>query len=109
MSFVKIIVFVPINAADRVRAALAEAGCGRMGAYDACSFSSRGIGRFRPRDGAHPTIGAIGQYETVEEERIEVICPRERVGEALKSVRSVHPYEEPAIDIIALIDPSAFA
>ena len=38
----------------RVRAALAEAGAGRIGDYDHASFSTPGEGRFRPLEGANP-------------------------------------------------------
>ena len=44
-----------------VRAALAEAGAGRIGDYDHASFSTPGQGRFRPLEGANPTIGAVGR------------------------------------------------
>ena len=54
---VKIVVFVPVSAADAVRGAMAAAGAGKIGNYDSCSFSSRGIGRFRPLEGANPHIG----------------------------------------------------
>ena len=43
-----------------VRAALAEAGAGRIGDYDHASFSTPGEGRFRPLEGANPTIGTVG-------------------------------------------------
>jgi hypothetical protein len=44
----------------------------------------------------------------MEEEKLEVICRIERVKKVLKKLREVHPYEEPAIDIIPLIDESNF-
>ena len=48
----KLTVYVPLADADRVRAALAEAGAGVIGAYESASFSSPGEGRFRPTSGA---------------------------------------------------------
>jgi len=39
---------------------------------------------------------------TVEEERIEVIVPREILKEVIEKVKSVHPYEEMAFDIYPL-------
>ena len=64
--------------ADRVRGALAEAGAGRIGEYEAASFSSPGEGRFRPLEGASPTIGEVGELEVVGEERVEVVLDRRR-------------------------------
>jgi len=103
-TFVKIAVFVPVTHADVVRKALADAGSGHIGNYDFCSFSTRGIGRFRPLKDAKPAIGEIGKIEEVEEERIEVICPSEILKKVLKEVRAVHPYEEPAIDVYPLMN-----
>lgn len=101
---VKLVVFVPITHADIVRQALGEAGAGRIGNYDFCSFSSRGTGRFRGNELSNPAIGEIGKYESVEEERIEVLVPREILKEVIEKMKSVHPYEEVAFDVYALDD-----
>lgn len=102
--FVKIVVFTPLTHADEVRKTLAEAGAGHIGKYDFCSFSSKGIGRFRPLKGSLPFIGEQDKIECVEEERIEVICPIELYLKVLVAVKRVHPYEEPAIDIYPLFN-----
>ncbi|MBU1074756.1 hypothetical protein KJ705_01620 [Patescibacteria group bacterium] len=96
---VKLVVYVPIDHADKVRESLVKAGAGHVGNYDCCSFSSRGVGRFRPLEGSNPVIGELGKLEEVEEERIEVLCPRDRVKEAINAMTKVHPYEAVAYDI----------
>lgn len=101
---IKIVVLVPVEHADAVRKALADAGAGSLGNYRACSFSSRGVGRFTPVDGAHPAIGTVGVPEAVEEERIEVVIEPSLAGAAVKAMRTAHPYEEPAFDLIRLVD-----
>lgn len=101
---VKIAVFVPITHADKVRKALAESGAGHIGNYDCCSFSVKGIGRFRGLEDSKPFIGKAGKIEEVEEEKIETICPSEKLDEVLNAVKKVHPYEEPAIDIYPLLN-----
>ncbi|MBP9771065.1 hypothetical protein KBC97_02790 [Candidatus Gracilibacteria bacterium] len=106
--FVKIAVFVPITHAGKVREALAESGAGHIGNYDCCSFSVKGIGRFRGLEDSKPFIGEAGKIEEVEEERIETICPSEKLDEVLKAVKKVHPYEEPAIDIYPLLNKGQF-
>lgn len=103
-SFVKIVVFAPVSHADDVRKALAESGSGHIGNYDSCSFSSRGVGRFRPGEGTVPFVGEMGKVEAVEEERVETICPSEKLDEVLKAVKAAHPYEEPAIDVYPLLN-----
>ncbi|WKZ26559.1 MAG: hypothetical protein QY304_00440 [Candidatus Paceibacterota bacterium] len=99
---VKFVVFVPLSHADIVRQALGKAGAGKIGNYDFCSFSSRGIGRFRGNKKTNPAIGEAGKYEVVEEERIEAVVPREILGGVIEKVKSVHPYEEVAFDIYPL-------
>ena len=47
---------------------------GTIGDYDSASFTSAGEGRFRPLDGARPAIGTVGEVETVDEVRIEVVA-----------------------------------
>lgn len=96
---IKLVIFTPISHADIVRQALGESGAGKIGNYDFCSFSSRGTGRFRGNEKSNPTIGKAQEYESVEEERIEVIVPREILEEVIKRVKLVHPYEEVAFDI----------
>ncbi|PIZ76403.1 hypothetical protein COY05_01310 [Candidatus Peregrinibacteria bacterium CG_4_10_14_0_2_um_filter_38_24] len=101
---VKIVVYVPISHADKVREALSESGAGHIGDYDSCSFSVKGVGRFKPLEGANPYIGKVGDIEEVEEERIETICPFVKLEVVLAAIRAVHPYEEPAIDVIPLLN-----
>lgn len=101
---VKLVVFTPLEHGDLVRKALGEAGAGKMGEYDFCSFSSIGTGRFRGSENSNPAIGTAGVYESVEEERIEVLVPREILVDVLKAVRAVHPYQEMAFDVYPVED-----
>ena len=96
---VKLVVFVPVDHADAVREVLGNAGAGKIGNYEFCSFSTRGIGRFRGNKDSNPAIGEAGKYESVEEERIEVIVPRNILKDVIEKVKAVHPYEEVAYDV----------
>jgi hypothetical protein len=100
----KLVVFAPVDDADRIRDAIAAAGAGRLGDYDACSFTSPGEGRFRPLAGANPTVGEVGRPETVAEVRIESVVPRQRRRRVVEALLAAHPYEEPAYDVIPLAD-----
>jgi dinuclear metal center YbgI/SA1388 family protein len=101
----KLTTYVPVADADALRAALADAGAGRIGDYDHASFSTPGQGRFRPLDGAQPVIGSVGEIETVAEERVEVVLPRSRRTAVMRALLTAHPYEEPAYDVVELADP----
>jgi len=102
--FVKIVVFVPETHTDSVRDAMGKAGAGKIGNYSFCSFSSKGVGRFKPEEGAHPHIGSIGKPEEVVEEKIEAVCSREKLQTVIKAIKKIHPYEEVALDIYPLED-----
>ena len=105
---VKIIVTIPINNVDEVRDALCEAGAGVVGNYTHCSMSTKCIGTFKPNDNANPYIGEKNKLEFVEEEKLEVVCEVENVKKVITKLRHVHPYKEPAIDIIPLLDEADF-
>ncbi len=105
---VKIIVTIPIENVNEVRNAICEAGAGIIGNYTHCSMSTKCIGTFKPNDEANPYIGENNKLEFVEEEKLEVVCDVNDVKKVIKKLREVHPYEEPAIDIIPLIDEEYF-
>jgi len=100
----KIVVYTPLSHADKVREAIGSAGGGRLGKYTFCSFSTRGIGRFKPEEGANPHIGSVGQLEAVEEERIESVCEDNLVQKVVSAIKEAHPYEEVALDVYNLED-----
>lgn len=103
--FVKIIIFVPVSDADKIRQVLGDSGAGKLGNYSYCSFSTSGIGRYKPIKGAKPAIGKIGRLESVEEEKVGVIAPKEKYKEIIEEIKKVHPYEEPAIEVYDLLYP----
>jgi dinuclear metal center YbgI/SA1388 family protein len=98
----KLTVYVPSTDAGRLRDALAGAGAGRIGDYDSASFSTPGEGRFRPLPGADPTIGQVGDLEMVDEVRVEVVLARTLRSAVVAAMLEVHPYEEPAYDVVEL-------
>lgn len=100
--FYKLVVFVPSTHTDRVRAALAAAGAGWIGDYSDTAFAAPGRGYFRPREGAEPFIGSVGNVEEVHEDRLETIVPAHRLRAVLGALTEAHPYEEPAYDVYRL-------
>jgi dinuclear metal center YbgI/SA1388 family protein len=98
----KLAVFVPIGHADELRIALANAGAGKIGNYDSCSYSSPGEGRFRALEGANPFIGNVGEIEVAKEEKVEVVFPTSMKNRILRAMLNSHPYEEPAYDLYTL-------
>ena len=101
---VKIIVTIPVENTDEVRNAICSEGAGIIGNYTYCTMSTKCIGTFKPSDKANPYIGEKNKIEFVEEDKLEVMCDINIVKRVIAKIREVHPYEEPAIDIIPLID-----
>lgn len=99
----KLVVFVPSEALEPLRDALFAAGAGRIGAYDRCSWSTAGVGTFRPLSGAEPAVGSVGAEERVEEVRLETVFPDALQAEVVEALRRAHPYEEPAFDVLPLL------
>lgn len=98
----KLVVYVPTTHTDSVREVIGKVGAGKIGNYTFCSFSTKGMGRFKPEEGANPHIGNVGELESVEEERIEVTVSEEILDSVIKAMKSAHPYEEVAYDIYKL-------
>lgn len=101
---VKIEVFIPVDYVDSLREALGEVGAGHIGDYDHCCSVIDVRGYWRPLNGANPYLGSIGNIEEGRESKVEVNCKKELVKEAIQAIRSVHPYEEPVINITPLLN-----
>lgn len=104
----KLVVFAPQTHADLLREAMAKSGAGYLGAYDSCSFTSKGEGRFRPDVNAVPFLGKAGELEVVKEVKIEVIVAEHAVSAVLHAMRATHPYEEIAYDLIGLTNTNEY-
>lgn len=105
---VKIFVTIPIENIEEIRNAVCETGAGIIGDYTYCTSSTKSIGTFKPNDSANPYIGEKNKLEFVEEEKLEFVCDIDKVKVVISRLREVHPYEEPAIDIVPLIDEDNF-
>jgi hypothetical protein len=95
-----LVVYVPRESTEAVLAALFGAGAGRLGDYEECAFVSAGRGQFRPVRSATPTIGAVGELEYVDEDRVEVVLPRRLRSVVVAALQRAHPYEEPAFHVV---------
>lgn len=101
---VKIFVTVPCENTETIRKAVCEAGAGVIGDYQYCTTSVKAIGTFIPSSNANPYIGESNKLEIVEEDKLEFICDISKAKYVISELRKAHPYEEPAIDIVPLID-----
>jgi hypothetical protein len=59
---------------------------------------------WRPLAGTHPFLGKEREISEEPEIKAEVTIRAEQLKEVLKAVRRVHPYEEPVINVIPLLE-----
>jgi dinuclear metal center YbgI/SA1388 family protein len=104
----KLVTFVPPTQLDAVCKAMSDAGAGRIGDYEQCSYRLEGQGTFFGTDETNPAVGKKGQLETVKEIRIEMVAPNHRLPEIIDALLHAHPYEEPAYDVYPLAAPPSF-
>jgi hypothetical protein len=100
----KIIYYVPESHLELTKSVLFSVGAGRYKNYDQCCWQILGQGQFRPLDNANPFVGESNQLTQIAEYRVELICGDDKLQQAIAALRAAHPYEEPAIDLVQLVD-----
>ena len=95
--------YVPKENAEEVKNAMFEAGAGRIGEYQKCSWQVEGVGQFEPLPGANPVIGEINKLEKVLEYRVEMVCEKRFLKNVLNTMKKVHPYEEVAYGVVKIL------
>lgn len=98
----KLFTFVPTDKAEEVRNAIFRVGGGHIGNYSECSFNAEGTGTFLAGEGTEPYVGKIGKQHRENEMKVEVIFPSWLENHIVAAMKSAHPYEEVAYDIINL-------
>ncbi|GHT13768.1 GTP cyclohydrolase 1 type 2 [Bacteroidia bacterium] len=101
-SLYKVVTYVPLAHAPKVRQALWDAGAGNAGNYRQCSFAAKGEGTFCAQPAAQPFVGKAGELHHEPETRIEVMVPQHCLQNVVNQLVASHPYEEPAYDLLPL-------
>ncbi len=92
----KLVTFIPVDDTEKVLEAMHNVGAGNVGEYHNCSFKILGEGTFKPSTSANPSVGSIGNQETVKENRVEVLLPSHLESQIVAALKAAHPYEEVA-------------
>ncbi|MHB1377284.1 MAG: Nif3-like dinuclear metal center hexameric protein [Candidatus Humimicrobiaceae bacterium] len=98
----KFVVYVPSGHEEKIRNAMCSAGGGQWKDYSCATFNTSGTGTFKPGSNSEPFIGEKGKLMFVDEVKIECIVREEILKSLIAYVLEVHPYEEPAYDIIPI-------
>ncbi len=99
---VKVVVYVPQTHFEVVRDKMIVWNPCQVGNYSGCTFATAGEGTFCPEANAKPFVGTQGELEKVQEMKLEFMTYQDALGEMLKVLQDVHPYEEIAWDAFAL-------
>jgi dinuclear metal center YbgI/SA1388 family protein len=92
---------IPKNV-EKVRNALFDAGAGKIGNYEDCSFNSQGIGTYMGNENSNPEVGERFEFVEAQEIKIEVTFEKHLQSKILKALFSNHVYEEVAYEIYDL-------
>ncbi|MFM7015169.1 MAG: Nif3-like dinuclear metal center hexameric protein [Bacteroidota bacterium] len=98
----KLSTYVPIEQAEFVKEALFKSGAGNIGNYSECSFTTNGEGTFKGGNESNPQLGEKNIRFTGKEVKIEVVLEKPIQSQVLAALKSAHPYEEVAYELIAL-------
>lgn len=101
---VKIEVYIPEEYRDKLREALNDIGVLGVGNYDNVMSVTKVTGYWRPLKNANPFDGEVNKLSKASEDKIEFATDINNVENAVKLIKEVHPYEEPVINIIPLIN-----
>lgn len=106
MYMLKIFVFAPDDESTIIQIikAAAQAGAGEVGNYSECAFVTRGTGQWKSEPGSKPKVGVVGELSQEPQVKIEMICPEEKIDSVISSVKKIHPFEEPEINVVKLLD-----
>lgn len=102
--YCKLEIFIPESHFPALQAALREVDAGHIGRYDCCLSYSQVTGCWRPLPGTNPYTGKEGEISAEPELKVEVTCKSGNVRRTVEAVKAVHPYEEPVINVIPLLD-----
>ena len=95
----KFVVFVPLEAEEKIRKVIYQHGGGKWQNYTCCTFNIEGKGTFIPQKGSRPYIGEVGCVNYVDEVRIECIVNERNLSSLIDATIKAHPYEEVAYDV----------
>lgn len=99
--------YVPQTHVEVVKAALFEAGAGRLGDYDRCAWQVLGEGQYRPLEGSQPFLGKQQQLQHVAEYKVEMLCAGESLAAVIAALKASHPYQTPAYHCFPVVMAAA--
>lgn len=108
-ALVKIETFIPEEYVNNLREELNKIDALTVdGIYDYCMAVSKVKGSWRPLKDANPFKGEKGEICEAEEVKVEFTCKKEIYKKAVDTIKKVHPYEKPVINVMPVITIDEF-
>ena len=101
---VKIEIYIPKEYTHKLREALNNIGALGVGNYDNVMTVTKITGYWRPLEGANPFDGKINEISEADEDMVGFSTDAKNIQNIIKIIKEVHPYEEPVINIIPLLN-----
>ncbi len=95
----KIVTFIPEDYLEKFLQYFIDKEVSIIGNYKACSFYNSGKGTFYPMANSSPFIGEKEQLNKIPEYKLEFYANELELGNIIKEIYKLHPYEMPAIDV----------
>ncbi len=103
MNAYKIAVNIPLGSERMFMDSINEVLTPLYPGYDRCFHWWTVTGTWRPLEGSSPFQGEIGEIEECQETRLEFAVHEDDLEKVVSRIVEVHPFEEPAIDVIPMI------
>ncbi|MCX7116218.1 MAG: NGG1p interacting factor NIF3 [Gammaproteobacteria bacterium] len=94
--------FVPETHLEVTKKAIFAVGAGSMGHYSHCAWQTLGEGQFMSLPGSNAFIGEVGKLERISEYKVEMMCTKEQIKDAVAALKEAHPYETPSYQVFRL-------
>ncbi|MGI6472417.1 MAG: hypothetical protein ACOX1N_05075 [Candidatus Methanomethylophilaceae archaeon] len=98
----KIAVCIPEEYVDELTAKINDSMEPLYPGYDMVFSLTEVTGMWRPLEGSNPFIGDTGKISVEKEIKVEFSVRERYLKDVVNTILSVHPYEEPAIDVIPM-------
>jgi structural hemagglutinin/hemolysin toxin protein RtxA len=92
----------PETHVDAIKNAIFAVGAGSIGNYKHCAWQTLGEGQFMPLPGSNAFIGEVNKLEKVLEYKVEIICSKEQIKDAVAALKKAHPYEQPSYQVVQI-------
>lgn len=102
--YYKLEIFIPATHLKGLQKVLYEADAGHIGNYDGCLSYYPVTGCWHSLPESNPYIGKENEFSQETEIKVETRCAAQNLVKTVNAIKAFHPYEEPVINIIALID-----